>query len=62
MIKGVAWVPVSTAKRQLSVTKQRVYELIRDGRLVSMELDGTVLVSQESIQARIDALQGRLGV
>lgn len=60
LIKGVQWVPVGTARRQLSVSRQRVYELIGAGKLVSMDLDGTVLVSQESIQARIDAIQGRL--
>jgi hypothetical protein len=60
MIKGVQWVPVSTARRQLSVSRQRIYELIGAGKLTSVYLDGVVLVSQGSIQARIDAMQGRL--
>jgi hypothetical protein len=59
MIKGVLWVPVGTARRQLAVSRQRVYELIGQGKLVSLDLDGTILVSQESVNARLDAMQKR---
>jgi len=59
-VKGIAYIPVQTASRQLSVSRQRVYQLIEGGKLVAIEMDKTVLVSQESVTARIDAIQGRL--
>jgi len=59
-IKGINWVPVGTARRMLSVSRQRVYELIAAGKLISYDMDGVILVSQESIQARLDAMQRRL--
>jgi hypothetical protein len=59
-IRGIQWVPVGTARRILGVSRQRVYELIAAGKLSSYVLDGVILVSQESIQARVDAMQRRL--
>lgn len=48
----VRWVPVGCAGRDLKVSRQRIYQLIESGALVSCKLDGTVLVSQRSIEAR----------
>lgn len=60
MVKGVQWIPVGTARRLLSVSRQRVYELIAAGKLVSVDLDGVILVSAESVQARCEMMQRRL--
>jgi hypothetical protein len=34
------------------VSRQRCYQLIDQGKLVSMEMDGTILVSAQSVAAR----------
>lgn len=48
----VKWVPVRTAAKQLGVSMARVYQLIKDGSLVSVKSDMTVLVSMRSCSAR----------
>lgn len=48
----VKWVPVRTAAKTLGVSMARVYQLIKDGELVSMKVDLTVLVSMRSCNAR----------
>ena len=54
---SMAWIPVSAARVQLGVSKQRVHQLIRGGRLVARDVMGTILVSQRSIEARIALLE-----
>lgn len=51
------WIPVSAAAKLLLVSRQRVYQLIDAGALVAQSVDGTVLVSQRSIEARIALLR-----
>jgi hypothetical protein len=46
------WVPVSTASKLLKVSRQRIHVLIARGSLASQKVDGTVLVSYESIDRR----------
>jgi len=48
----VRWVPVSVAAKSLRVTRQRVYQLIRQGALVSVKANCSVLVSMRSVDAR----------
>ena len=58
MMEGtVAWVPVRTAAHMLGVSRQRVYQLLDDGKLMGRDIDGTILVSQRSIEGRIALLE-----
>lgn len=50
------WIPVSVARTLLMVSRQRVYQLIEAGALVAQNANGTVLVSQRSVEARIALL------
>jgi len=59
-MRGIGWVPVRTAAKLLSCSRQRVHQLIQEGKLVAREMDGTVLVNQQSIEARAALLQRRL--
>lgn len=47
----VDWVPVRTAAKQLRVSRQWVYVLVLTGRLAGRTVDGTVLISEGSVQA-----------
>lgn len=47
----VKWIPVRTAAQMLGVSMQRVYQVVDDGTLLSMKLDGNVLVSRKSVEA-----------
>jgi archaeosine-15-forming tRNA-guanine transglycosylase len=49
----IKWVPVATAVRMLKVTKQRVHELMAEGRLRNVTMDGTRLVSLRSLSEYI---------
>jgi excisionase family DNA binding protein len=52
------WVPVALAARELGVSRQRVYELIRNGGLAWCKMGLLVLVGRASIDAR-NALKGQ---
>lgn len=55
-LKGVnlrQWVPTATAMRMLKVTKQRVYQLRKAGLVRSVVIDGTIMISLQSIEERI---------
>jgi len=52
------WVPVGLAARELKVSRQRVYELIRNGGLAWCKMGSLVLVGRASIHAR-NALKGQ---
>lgn len=52
-----AWVPVSVAADELGVRRQRIHQLLKDGKLVGKKLNNTVLVSLRSIEARIALLR-----
>jgi len=47
----VKWLPVRTASKMLRVSMTRVYQLVDVGTLLSMRLDGNVLVSRRSVEA-----------
>lgn len=51
-----SFVPTMTAARMLKVSKQRVYQLIKEGAIVAQQCDGTWMVNVRSIQARIALL------
>lgn len=59
-ITGINWVPAGTAARMLGVSRQRVYALCELGKLSAQDLDGTVLISLASINAR-QAMREMLG-
>lgn len=48
----VRWVSVSTVAKMLGISRQRVYQLIEAGGLVSVKDSNTVLVSFRSVEAR----------
>lgn len=54
----IRWIPVRAAAAALRVSRQRVYQLIDQGAVVSMTVNGTVLVSQRSVEGRIALLLG----
>lgn len=56
----IGWVPVGTARKLLGVSRQRVYALISEGKLTARDMDGTVLVSHQSVRSRIALMQGSL--
>ena len=49
----VRWVSVLTAAGMLDVSRQRVYQLINSGALVSVASGATILVSCRSVEGRI---------
>jgi hypothetical protein len=51
---AVRWVPTAVARRMLRVSKQRVYQLVKEGKLASCRLDGVLMISSRSIQDRIN--------
>ena len=48
----VRWIPVSVAANMLQVSRQRVYQLVNSGALVSLCAGSTILVSARSVEAR----------
>jgi len=56
---SVKWVPVSVARKTLRVTRQRVYQLIENGSLAAVRVDGALMVSTKSIDLRMTALTGQ---
>ena len=55
----VRWLPVCVAKAMLGVSRQRVYELVRDGQLGWQRLGNTILISKRSIDERIERRKGQ---
>lgn len=53
---NMAWIPVRTAASMLGVSRQRVYQLVAKGALTGRSVDGTVLVGQRSVEARVALL------
>jgi hypothetical protein len=56
------WIPVRSAAKMLGCSRQRVAKLCKTCQLVSMNVDGTVLVSAESVRQRVAASQRSLAV
>lgn len=48
----VRWVSVLEAAGMLDVSRQRVYQLIESGALVSLASGTTILVSRRSVESR----------
>ena len=56
--KGIVqgkWITVKHAARLLGVSKQRVYSLVKSGHLGWMKMDGFVLVTMATVEARMKA-------
>jgi excisionase family DNA binding protein len=58
----VKWVPVRTAAQMLQVSMTRVYQLVGEGTILSIKLDGNVLVSRKSVEAYSTQRELPLGV
>lgn len=54
-----AFVPVRTACKMLKVTKQRIYQLLKEGKINGHQSDGTWLISVVSIQSRLAYLKSQ---
>ena len=59
--RGIGWIPVRTAASILGCSRQRVYKLSEEGKLMTQSIDGTVLVSVQSIEGRLAMLGRRAG-
>lgn len=53
----VKWLPMAAARMALRVSRQRVYQLLGTGELTGCQINGTWLISQRSIDARIAMLR-----
>jgi len=53
---NIGWIPARTARLMLGVSRQRVYQLLNEGKLSGRVVDGTVLVALRSVEARIALL------
>lgn len=54
---SVKWVPVGVARRALLVSRQRVYQLLQEGRLAGIRVDGQLMVSSSSISERLERMR-----
>ena len=52
---NVTWIPVLTAAKLLRVSTKRVYQLCEQGKLATINMDGTVLVSRSAVDNRLRA-------
>lgn len=57
---GLDWVPVSVAASEIGVSRQRVYQLIEQGKLMARKIGNTWMISQASVRdlMRRRALEG----
>lgn len=51
-VAQMRWVPTAIARRMLGVSRQRVYQLVTEGKLASQEIDGVIMISVQSIKDR----------
>jgi hypothetical protein len=51
-----AWVSMATARRMLGLTRQRIYQLITEGKLIGIQTDGQWLINRRSC---LDRAAGR---
>jgi len=54
------WVPVAVAAKELKVSRQRVYELIKNGGLAWCKMGSLVLVGRASVYARARMMEGKI--
>lgn len=51
-LAGIDWIPVRSAAKTLDVSRQRIYNLCNEGKLVSIKIEGVLLVSVASVNDR----------
>lgn len=51
------WIPASRAAKLLKVSRQRIYQLLRDGLISGQQVDRTWLISARSVDARLALLR-----
>jgi hypothetical protein len=54
---NIAWVPVATACRMLRISRQRIYQLLSEGKISGRMCDRVWLINQTSIDSRIALLE-----
>ena len=52
-----AWLPVSAVCQMLLVSRQRVYQLVAEGKLTAMKVNSTWMVLRRSVEARLALLE-----
>jgi excisionase family DNA binding protein len=57
----VSWIPVKEAAKLLRVSRQRVYQLVEQGKLMAVKREKTVFVNARSVSGRIALLQKEAG-
>lgn len=57
LVERPALVPVATVRKMLRVSKQRVYQLLGEGKLSGYQQDGVWLVSARTVEARLALLE-----
>jgi excisionase family DNA binding protein len=57
MAIDLKWVPVSSAAKSLGVSRQRIYQLTESGLLTWCKIGSVVLISNESINARMQKIR-----
>ena len=56
-VLDTAWLPVSAVCQMLLVSKQRVYQLVAEGKLTAMKVNSTWMVLRRSVEARLALLE-----
>jgi len=57
----VAWIPVSEGAKLLRVSRQRVYQLLEEGKLYGIKRERTWFVNARSVAGRIALLTKERG-
>lgn len=52
-LAGIDWIPVRSAAKGLKISRQRIYQLANNGKLVSIRVEGIVLISAASMHDRL---------
>lgn len=66
----VKWIPVSAVARALKISRQRVYKLVKEGKLRHVVIENSTLISLRSLNdlialragKRLDHVSDRVGV
>jgi len=56
-VLDTAWLPVSAVCQMLLVSRQRVYQLVAEGKLTAMKVNSTWMVLRRSVEARLALLE-----
>lgn len=54
-VLNLNWISAKSAARRLGVSRQRVYQLTREGKISWRKMDGLVLINGTSVEDRVRA-------